>query len=96
MNIMFGFRTLYADPDRSQALVEAVKICPFADLTCGTPTRLISPGGRSWSGDQPRGLQYWQRLHNIYQDEIVDEPFTGSTYWPDRHWDLLLALDNSK
>ena len=33
----------------------------------------MSPDGRAWSGDQPRGLEYWVRLHDIYQREIVDE-----------------------
>jgi hypothetical protein len=33
----------------------------------------VSPAGRPWSGDQPRGLEYWSRLHEIYQREIVDE-----------------------
>jgi hypothetical protein len=142
MNIMFGFRTLDPDPGRSQALVENVKIYPLGDAA-GARTRLISPDGRAWSGDQPRGLQYWERLHDIYQHEIVDErdrfylamlaqlgiekdkPFTpdqrltdiltaaagagelmaqantfakrfpGSRYWPDRRWDLVLALDQS-
>jgi hypothetical protein len=34
---------------------------------------VISPDGRAWSGDQPRGLAYWERLHDVYQHEIVDE-----------------------
>ena len=33
----------------------------------------MSPRGRPWNGDQPRGLEYWVRLHDIYQREIVDE-----------------------
>ena len=24
-------------------------------------------------GDQPRGMDYWVRLHEIYQPEVVDE-----------------------
>ena len=73
MNIMFGFRTLDPDPARSQALAEGVRIYPFDQREAPPPTRLISPGGRPWSGDQPRGLGYWERLHDIYQSEIVDE-----------------------
>lgn len=143
INILFGFRTLDADPERSRALVENVKIYPYADRGSPAPTRLISPGDRPWSGDQPRGLEYWERLHAIYQREIVDERdrfylamlaalgiekgkpfapdgrladiltaaaadgelmaqantfakrFPGSTYWPDRRWDLVLAVDDS-
>jgi hypothetical protein len=29
--------------------------------------------GRRWSGGPPRGIDYWTRLHDIYQHEIVDE-----------------------
>jgi hypothetical protein len=73
MNILFGFRTLDAGPDRSQTIVENVKIYPYGHRDEPPPTRLISPGDRPWSGDQPRGMQYWERLHEIYQREVVDE-----------------------
>jgi hypothetical protein len=69
---MFGFRTLDPDRDRSQALVDGIRIASFDGRDSPT-TRVVSPGGRSWSGDQPRGLEYWARLHEIYQREIVDE-----------------------
>ena len=143
MNIMFGFRTLDPDPARAKALVDAVKVYPYDQRDDPPPTRVISPQGRPWSGDQPRGLDYWARLHAIYQSEIVDErdrfylamlrqlgihrgqPFSpdqrltailtqaaaagelmakantfakrfqGARYWPDRHWDLAIALSNS-
>ncbi len=72
MNIMFGFRTLDPDQARSQSLVEAVRIHPY-DQRDAPRTRIVSPDGRPWSGDQPRGLEYWVRLHGIYQSEIVDE-----------------------
>ena len=73
MNIMFGFRTLDPDPARSQQLVDAVRIHPWADRDNPPPTRIVSPDGRAWSGDQPRGLDYWSTLHRIYQSEVVDE-----------------------
>jgi hypothetical protein len=73
MNVMFGFRTLDPDPTRAQALVDAVRIYPYEQRAAPRPTRVISPAGREWSGDQPRGLAYWERLHDIYQREIVDE-----------------------
>jgi hypothetical protein len=143
MNIMFGFRTLDPDPQRAQELVNGVRVYPFADRDNPTPTTVVSPQGKPWSGDQPRGLEYWVRLHGIYQSEVVDERdrfylamlaalgiekgqpfepddrltelltaaaqagelmaqantfakrFPGATYWPDRQWDLVLALDKS-
>lgn len=142
MNIMFGFRTLDPDPGRARKLVEAVRIYSYADRADPKPTRIISPEGRAWTGDQPRGLEYWVRLRDIYQREVVDERdrfylammrqlgiekgrafepderlsailtegaaageliaqantfakrFDGATYWPDRHWDTAIVLDN--
>lgn len=73
VNIMFGFRTLDPDPERSDALVRAVRIYPYADRAHPAPTRIVSPEDRPWSGDQPRGIEYWRRLHDIYQSEVVDE-----------------------
>lgn len=73
MNIMFGFRTLDPDPSVADELVHAVRIYPYSTRQSPTPTRVLSPDGRPWTGDQPRGLEYWRRLHAIYQSEIVDE-----------------------
>src|SRR5215207_8750847 len=72
MNVMFGFRTLDPDHERAQSLVDAVRITPY-DGRQAPRTRIVSPAGRAWNGDQPRGLEYWVRLHDIYQREIVDE-----------------------
>lgn len=71
MNLFFGFRTLDPDPAKAQALVEGVRLYPYGKSD--QETRIVSPEGRPWSGDQPRGLAYWKRLHDIYQSEIVDE-----------------------
>ncbi|NED79784.1 DUF1254 domain-containing protein [Streptomyces sp. SID11233] len=73
VNIMFGFRTLDPDPEQARTLVEAVRLYPYGSGPGESPTRLVSPQGRPWSGDQPRGLAYWERLHGIYQSEVVDE-----------------------
>jgi len=72
MNVMFGFRTLDPDQTRAQALVDAVRVSSY-DGRDAPATRIISPDGRAWSGDQPRGLDYWVRLDDIYQHEVVDE-----------------------
>ena len=73
MHIMFGFRTLDPDPARSDALVDAVRVYPYSDRENPSPTRLVSPDGKPWSGIQPRDLRYWELLHDIVQDEPVEE-----------------------
>ena len=70
---MFGFRTLDPDPERAQALVDAVRIYPYASARTRrrrASSRLAAAHG---AGDQPRGLAYWERLHDIFQREVVDE-----------------------
>ncbi|ROP66094.1 DUF1254 domain-containing protein [Curtobacterium sp. ZW137] len=73
VNIMFGFRTLDPDPARGAALAGAVRVHPLSQHDDPPVTRLVSPAGRPWSGDQPRGLGYWESLHAVYQSEVVDE-----------------------
>lgn len=72
-NVFFAFRVLDPDPDKAKALIEGVKIYPFAERDKPKPTKLIRPEGRSWSQVQPRGLAYWERLNDIVQREPVME-----------------------
>ena len=73
VNIMVGLRALDPDPVVARALVDAVRIYPFAERHDPPPTRVVTPGGKSWSGVQPRGEEYWERLHEVLQSEVVDE-----------------------
>ena len=73
MNVMIGFRSLIPDPEKSKALIDAVKLYPYDKRDIPSTTRVLSPDGRPWSGMQPRGLRYWERLHAIYQTEPVEE-----------------------
>lgn len=73
VHVMVGLRTLDPDPARAEALVDAVRIYPHGRRESAPRVRILSPGGRPWSGDQPGGLEFWERLHGIYQTETVDE-----------------------
>jgi hypothetical protein len=73
MNVIVGLRVLDPDPTQAKALVRQLKLYPYAKRDSPPPTRLLSPGGRKWYGGQPRGLEYWVRLHSIVQDEPVAE-----------------------
>lgn len=73
MNVLVGFRVLDPDPAKGQALVEQLRMYPYEQREHPPKTRLLSPNGRAWSGTQPRGMEYWQRLHEIIQREPVNE-----------------------
>ncbi|NWE46771.1 DUF1254 domain-containing protein [Pseudomonas gingeri] len=73
MNVLVGFRVLDPDPAKGKALVEQFRMYPYAQRATPGKTRLLTPGGKRWSGTQPRGMAYWERLHQIVQKEPVNE-----------------------
>ena len=73
MNVLVGFRVLDPDPAKGKALVEQFRMYPYAERGKPHQARLLSPQGKRWSGTQPRGMEYWERLHDIIQREPVNE-----------------------
>jgi hypothetical protein len=73
VNIWSGQRALDADPAKAKATIAALKIYPYSQRDNPPPTRHVSPDGRKWSGEQPRGLAFWEGLSNIINQEPVIE-----------------------
>ncbi|WDR36038.1 DUF1254 domain-containing protein [Pseudomonas serboccidentalis] len=73
MNVLVGLRVLDPDPAKGKALVGKFKMYPYAQRSNPGDTRLLSPQGKPWSGTQPGGIAYWERLHQIIQKEPVNE-----------------------
>jgi len=72
-SILVATRVLDPDPARGKALLEKFKIYPLSTRDNPPPTRLLTVDGKQWSQVQPRGLDYWKRLHQILQAEPVEE-----------------------
>ncbi|WP_256677389.1 DUF1254 domain-containing protein [Pseudomonas sp. L13] len=73
MNVLVGFRVLDPDPGKGKALVEKFRMYPYSNRAQPTRTNLLTPGGKAWSGTQPKRMAYWERLHQIIQKEPVNE-----------------------
>jgi len=73
VNIFSAHRVLDPDPARAKALIEGLRIYPYAQRDNPAATRHVSPAGRTWSGEQPRGIAYWECLAGIIQEEPVHE-----------------------
>jgi hypothetical protein len=73
VNIWSAHRALDPDPAKAMALVAALRIYPYSQRSNPPPTRHIAPGGRKWSGEQPRGMAFWEGLASIIQQEPVHE-----------------------
>ena len=60
-------RVLDPDPTKARRLIDGLKIYPYSQRDNPAPTRHIAPAGRPWSGEQPRGLAYWEGLRRKRQ-----------------------------
>ena len=70
MNILFGIRILTPDQDEAKAILDAFTSYPLSDPS--KKSKLAKVEGE-WFQYQPRGLEYWERLHGIIQKEPVSE-----------------------
>jgi hypothetical protein len=70
MNLLMGFRNLETDPERA---ANVYRLYPLAKRNDPPSTRYIEVDGRAWTGQQPRGLAYWERLADILKREPVQE-----------------------
>ncbi len=73
-NVFLGLRVLDPDPSKMQEIVHQIKIYPYSTRTNPTQNQVITPtAGKDYLLGQPRGLEYWTRLHAILQEEPVQE-----------------------
>lgn len=72
-SIFLGIRLIPTDPDERITLLKKVEIYPYAERKSPKPRGYITPEGRSWSAMPPRGMEYWQRLSDIINNEPVAE-----------------------
>ncbi len=70
-SVFVAFRVLDPDPAKAKALLARFRMYPLKDKDHPTPTRFLTPEGRSWSQVPPSGIAYWQRLADAIQSEPV-------------------------
>jgi hypothetical protein len=73
VNIMSGHRALDPDPAKAKATAAALRIYPYSQRDNPPPTRHVTPDGRKWTGEQPRGLAYWEGLAKVINEEPAIE-----------------------
>lgn len=74
-NIMYLYRVLETDPKKAEQLKKAVRIYPYAKRFNPPETNFLTPKKDVELAlhVQPRGMDYWRRLHEILQREPVAE-----------------------
>ena len=73
VNLWSAHRALDPDPIKAKATAAALRMYPYSRRDNPPPTRHVSPDGRKWTGEQPRGLAYWEGLAKVINEEPAHE-----------------------
>lgn len=73
VNVMMGMRALDPDREKAIALTQGFLIYPYSQRDNPPPTKHLRPEGKKWSGEQPRGLAYWEGLARLINEEPPHE-----------------------
>jgi hypothetical protein len=73
VNIWVGERVLDPDPEKAKAARAAFRVYPYSQRANPPSAPHLTPAGRKWSGEQPRGLAYWEGLAKVINEEAVLE-----------------------
>ncbi|WP_428353984.1 DUF1254 domain-containing protein [Methyloprofundus sp.] len=71
-NIFVGLRMLDKDPKKASALLAKVQTYSYKDRANPPKSGFPSPTAKYYFGP-PRGMAYWERLHEILNREVVAE-----------------------
>ena len=69
VNIWVGQRVLDPNPETARATIAAMRIYTYSQRENPPHTPHLTPAGRKWSGEQPRGLAYWEGLAQVISEE---------------------------
>jgi hypothetical protein len=64
-----GQRGLDEDKAKATELLSKLRIYPYDKRDNPPVTKHIRPEGRKWTGEQPRGLAYWEGLARLVNEE---------------------------
>jgi hypothetical protein len=70
--IYLGARLTDEDPESARRTLARLKMYPYAQRDNPPPMDILDVGTRAWSGAPPRGMEYWQRLDDVFQRESVE------------------------
>ncbi|AWW32213.1 hypothetical protein DN752_19865 [Echinicola strongylocentroti] len=70
-NIFIGIRLLDSSPDFEKKVQQEMNVARVGDAF--KPIRFIKNVDKEWSATAPRGLDYWELLSELYQEEPVRE-----------------------
>jgi len=72
-NIFLGVRLTDPDPETAKQALAQLKMYPYAQRDNAPKMDIFEAGTKAWSGVPPRGMEYWERLNDVVQNEPVEQ-----------------------
>jgi len=71
-NIFFGIRLTDTDPEQAKQALAQLQLYPYAQRDNPPKTEILDAGTKAWTGEPPRGMEYWERLEEVIQREPIE------------------------
>jgi len=72
VNIFLGVRLTDPDPESARTALAQLKMYPYAQRERPPQMKILDAGTKAWSGLPPRGMEYWERVDDVFQREPVE------------------------
>jgi hypothetical protein len=72
INIFLGMRLTDPNPETAKQALAQLKMYPYAQRDNPQNTKILDAGTKAWSGQPPRGMEYWERLNDVIQNEPIE------------------------
>jgi hypothetical protein len=72
VNIFLGVRLTDADPESAKQALAQLKMYPYTQRDNPQKMEILDAGTKAWSGLPPRGMEYWQRVDDVVQQEPIE------------------------
>jgi hypothetical protein len=72
VNIFLGVRLTDANPESAKQALAQLKMYPYTQRDQPPKTEILDAGTKAWSGLPPRGMEYWERLNDVIQNEPIE------------------------
>jgi hypothetical protein len=70
-NIFLGARLTDAEPAQAEKALAQLQMYPYAQRD-NPREDILDVGTKAWSGLPPRGMEYWERLDEVFQTEPIE------------------------
>jgi len=72
VNVFLGVRLTDPDPASAKEVLSHLQMYPYAERDHPPTLEILDAGTKVWSGLPPRGMEYWERLNDVIQNEPIE------------------------